>query len=133
MSLEQALAENTAAMRDLIAVWSKLTANATAIDAKGSTDVAAAGVPVNAKGTGKAETKKADAPAPAPEKAEAPALDYDKDVKPLIVKLGATADRETVMGVLAKFKVSKGSELKPEQLADAKAALTEAIETAAVA
>ena len=49
MSLEQALADNTAAIKALTVAWSKLTANAAAIDAlPAGTKVEAAGKPVNA-------------------------------------------------------------------------------------
>ena len=81
----------------------------------------------------------AQAPAAAPSAPEAPAastassgepasLDYDRDVKPLIVKLAASKGRDSVVAVLGKFGVAKGTELAAEQLADAKAALTAALE-----
>lgn len=61
---------------------------------------------------------------------EAPAadIDYERDVKPLVIKVGAVKGRDTVLAVLGKFGASKGTELKPAQLADAKAALEAALE-----
>lgn len=54
------------------------------------------------------------------------ALDYEKDIKPLIVKLGAVKGRDAVMEVFKALGVDKGPSLKPAQYADAKAALVAA-------
>lgn len=81
------------------------------------------------------ETKPAAAEASAPaapaastaSSSEPATLDYDRDVKPLIIKLGSVKNRETVLAVLGTFGVSKGTELAAGQLADAKAALEAAL------
>lgn len=69
------------------------------------------------------------APAASPASSTEPAasLDYEKDVKPLVVKLGATKGREAVLAVFEKLGVAKGPELKPEQLAAAAEAFNAAL------
>lgn len=54
-------------------------------------------------------------------------LDYEKDIKPLIIKVGAVKGRDTVTSVMSALGVAKGPELKPAQFADAKAALEAAL------
>jgi len=74
-----------------------------------------------------APAKTASAPLPAAESAAAPApastaatdepLTYDKDVKPLILKISTTKSRDVLVAALGKFNVARGPELKPEQYA----------------
>lgn len=133
MSLEQALAENTAAMKELIAVWGKLNAQAKAVDkTSADTPVTAAGKTVVAK------PEKAVAEKPAPEvkkevaKAEtaaAPVADY-APVGTAITAFAAANGREATLAKLAEFGVSSGKALKPEQYADVLAAFTSEEEVA---
>jgi len=75
--------------------------------------------------------KPAAAAAPkAPAKPATP--DFKEEVAPLILKL-AEKGREKVMAVFSTFGVAKGSELKPEQYAEAIAALNTAITAAEAA
>lgn len=123
MSLEQALAANTAAIQELIAVWSKLNAQAKAVDkmpAEGT--VTAAGKPVKA-----APEKAAEKPAEAPKaeaKAPAPAAADYAPVGAAITSYAAAKGREATLAKLAPFGVKSGKELKPEQYADVLAAFT---------
>ncbi len=135
MSIEQALAENTAAIKELVAVWGKLTAQAASVKAKvdaGETGViAAAGTPVAEVKPAAAEKPKAEKPKaePKPEpkaepKAEAaPALDYAK-VGAAITAFAAANGRDATLAKLGEFGVTSGKALKPEQYADALAAFT---------
>ena len=109
MSLELALAENTAAMRQLIELL------------KVSTPIEA---PKPAKKAKKepepAEAPKAAEPAPkaAEPKAEASkAFDF-KTLADTTARLAAK-DRKRAIDILAGFGVKRASELKPEQFADA--------------
>ena len=139
MSIEQALAENTAAIKELIAVWGKLTSQAASVKAKvdaGETSViAAGGAPVAEVKPAAAEKPKA-TPKPAAEakkeepKAEAaPALDYAK-VGAAITAFAAANGRDVTLAKLAEFGVKSGKELKPEQYADVLAAFTATEEVA---
>lgn len=95
--LEEAIKENTATMKQLIAA---LTAGAIAA------------VP------GKPAPKAADKP-PAPAGAAtggtSAALDYEKDVKPLALRVAKEKGRETLVKMLEGFKVAQANLLKPEQ------------------
>ena len=113
MSLETAIAENTAAIRELIAKLS-------------------AGPAIPQAASSPADTKVADAPkaekaAKAPEAVEEKPISYDT-VKQLITNLVAAKGKEIAVKTLASLGVSKGPELKPEQYKDAVAALTKALE-----
>jgi hypothetical protein len=50
-------------------------------------------------------------------------LDYEKDVKPLVIKAGGVKGRDAVLALFGTFGVTKGPELKADQLAPAKAQL----------
>lgn len=96
--LEEAIKENTATMKQLIAA---LTAGAIAA------------VP------GKPAPKAADKP-PAPAAqgqgaAAGSALDYEKDVKPLALRVAKEKGREKLVEILGVFKVAQANLLKPEQ------------------
>lgn len=41
-------------------------------------------------------------------------IDYERDVKPLILKVGGTKGRDAALGLLAEFEVKGGTELKPD-------------------
>ena len=126
MSLEQALAENTAAIQALIAV---LTAQASSAHVASSpapapAPVAAAKKPAKAAASAPAAT---DAPAaaeaspttqPAAASAAAPAaLTYEDHVKPKLTQALASLGREKVVSILGDFGVGRGTELTPDQFA----------------
>lgn len=114
MSLEQAILEHAAAIRELAAVF------------------AGAGFPI-ARATkapddkpAAADKPKADKPAPETKKAEekkAPVvddvkqLDYDKDVAPALTGYMKANGRQAGIDLMAKFGAKKGSEIKPEDYA----------------
>lgn len=109
MSIETLLADNTAAIRELIA-----TIKAQAY-AEASQPAAPKAPPVAAKPT----------PAPAPvveDTPEAHATPADPEtlvtideVKAAVLKLAATKGREAAVAVLLSFGAAKAPELKPEQ------------------
>lgn len=55
------------------------------------------------------------------------ALSYATDVKPLVIKVGATKGRETVLAILGTFKAAKGDEVGADDLPAFKAALEDAL------
>ena len=138
MSLEQviaeqtaALVENTAAIVKLTEAWLKLSTKANAInahaDAGGTGVVTAGGAPVaevkadKPKATNpKAEPKPEAKPEP---KAEAPVADY-APVGAAITAFAAANGREATLAKLEAFGVTSGKNLKPEQYADVLAAFT---------
>ena len=132
MSLEQALAENTAAIKELIAVWGKLNAQAKTIDkAPADTVVKAAGKPVEAKVEKAAEAPKAEVKKEEPKaEAAAPVADY-APVGAAITAFAAANGREPTLAKLAAFGVTSGKALKPEQYADVLAAFTSTVEEVA--
>lgn len=115
MSLEEALAENTAALKALTAALAKGGATVGSVPAKA---VAPAAKPaVAAKPAAKLVAKPA-AKAAAEEEAEG--ITYEKDVRPLILELGKAGKRESIASVLANFGVEKGPELTEEQWEEAR-------------
>lgn len=141
MSLEQALADNTAAIRELVAVWSKLSATAGKIDAvkqPGDT-ITAGGTPVatvkadKPKAESKPEVKKetAEAPKPvaessAPATTDAPAassVDYPTLQKAVFALAGKS--REAAAAVAASFGVKTFKELDAEKWGEALGAVQE--------
>lgn len=130
MSLEAAIAANTAAIQELTAVWAKLNAQAVSIDKGAKTDgVVAAGKPVKA-----AAAANVAAATPAPETAKPtstaspaastkPAADY-APVGQAITAYAAANGRDATLEKLAAFNVKSGKELKPEQYADVLAAFS---------
>jgi hypothetical protein len=134
MSLEQALADNTAAINNLIAVWSKLnaTANHVAAVAQPGDTLTAAGKPV-AEVKPKAESKKVEAPKPesaaAPSTQEAPAAQTASSPEPtesadagvtyaqareLVLKLAAT-NRDAIKAINTKHGIAKLSALLKDE------------------
>lgn len=123
MSLELAIQENTNALRDLIARLS--TTSATAINMTGAEYVAK----IDATVTDKVEAKKPATTQTAPETkaattapaAESPsepvaAIDYTKDVKPLLLKVSTSKGRDALVALLTKFGVAKGDQLPADKL-----------------
>lgn len=141
MSLEQALADNTAAINALIGVWSKLNAQAKAIDSTATGDkIVAAGKPVAAKPEKavakqepKAEVAADPKPAAEPSTPEAPAastassseaspsVDYPVLQKAVFALAGKS--RDAAAAVAAGFGVKTFKELPADQWADALAAV----------
>lgn len=110
MSLEAALQENTQVVRELIA---RLTAagvmSPTAQTMSGAELVVK--IDTDAKDAAKNETVEA--------------IDYEKQVRPLLVKVSTTKGRDALVALLAKFDVTKGDQLKPGQFGKVMAAATE--------
>lgn len=131
MSLEAVIQENTNTMRDLIAVWSKLNAQAKAIDKSDAVDT---GTPVEAKPEKAAKAKaepKVEAPVeqaaqPEPAAADAPAIAI-ADVNAAIIALAKAKGRDAAVAVLGTFGVAKAPELKVDQYADVVAATKKAM------
>lgn len=124
MSLEAALAANTAAITALTEVWGKLASMGKVIDRKvgsGEQTKTTAGnleIPL-----AKVETKKSSpapvevAPAaPTEEVATATEITYDVVAKATLAKM--KTDRAAVLAAVAKFGAKNAKELKPEQYAD---------------
>ena len=128
MSLEATIAENTAAIRELIAAIANgiptTAAQVAAVAAEApKKEKGKATVPANGASSTSAETSPATGAAaqtPAAESAPtAPAaasVTYD-EVKAAILKLSQAKGREQVVAALTEFGVAKGPELKPEQFA----------------
>ena len=117
MSIEQALAENTAALHALTAVLAKLGIAPPAQLARPAQDAA----PAAKAEKPKPAAKPAPAPAPAPAAATKPApaaLDY-APVGAAITAYAAANGREAAVAKLALLGVKSGKELKPDQYADA--------------
>lgn len=137
MSLEAVIQENTNTMRELIAVWSKLNAQAKAIDKSDKIDtVTAAGAPVEAKPEKVAKVEKAPkaepkVEAPAEQAAEQPAADVPAiaiaDVNAAIIGLAKAKGRDAAVAVLKEFGVAKAPELKADQYAAVVAAAKKAM------
>ena len=138
MSLEVALAENTAAMRELISVWTKLSSTGKTItknvEAGEQTSVTAGNLEIplaQGRVAEKAEAKKPAATpaaavtatptpaavAPSTPAAESPSeITYDQVSKAITEKV--KTNRDHVVATLAKFGAKKGTELKAEQYAE---------------
>lgn len=129
MSLEQALAENTAVMKELVAAWKALTANAAAC--KTADTVKAGGVkvlekaadpkpaptptaPVTATPVSVVETAQAEAVAESP--SDAPTVVEMKDLS-AAVTAAATRNRDGLVALLGKHKVKRASEVPQDQWA----------------
>ena len=142
MSLEAVIQENTNTMRELIAVWSKLNAQAKAIDKSEKVDtVTAAGTPVEAKPEKAAKVEKVAKVEKAEAKPEAPieqpAAQAESagdaptiaiaDVNAAIIGLAKTKGRDAAVAVLKEFGVAKAPELKADQYAAVVAAAKKAM------
>jgi hypothetical protein len=134
MSLEQALADNTAAVKELIGVWSKLVLQGKSVNAQvdaGEVTTVTAGnvkIPVAApKPAAAAEpvasAVKESAPATASSPVVTPApTDSPAEIPYEVVSKAITdmvkADRAKVVATLAQFSVAKGTQLTADQYAD---------------
>lgn len=136
MSLEATIAENTAALRELIATI-KAGVPTTAAQVAAVVEQAAdkltetAKAPEAAKPTTKPKTP-APAPAPktepaAPADAAAPAPTY-QDAAAAVTNLAKVKGRDAAVAVLTKFGAAKLPDVTPEQFADVIAACKEAAE-----
>jgi hypothetical protein len=119
MSLEVAIQENTAALRELIARLG--TGSATAVTMTGKDYVESIDKKVGTTAAPKETTK----PAETKQDTEAAAIDYVNDVKPLLVKVSTTKGREALISLLAKFGVDKGDKLPAEKLPEVVATVNE--------
>lgn len=99
MSLEVLIAENTAAMKALTIA------------------LASHHIPATAGAAPAPAPKNPPAQPPQP-KAQGGALDYDKDVKPLTLRVAKEKSREKVVEILSKFGVANANLLKAEQYGD---------------
>ena len=117
MSLEAAIAENTAALREVVALITRLGAM------PGPDVVTPAAVPANAK-----PAAKPPAPTPAAEAeiASAPEATYD-DVKRAIIEVSKAKGRDAAVALLAEFGATKAPDLKPEQYAALRARAAEVL------
>lgn len=75
-----------------------------------------------------AQSASAASPASSPKPAESPAkgdtpLDYEKDVKPIVIKVGAAGKRDALVDLLKKFGVAKAPEVPADKLPAFKAEL----------
>lgn len=120
MSLESAIRENTAALEALTAALSTPGLRPQPVDNAPGQD----NPPPEALAAYRDhEATKKD---PSPTKNEQAKLDYDKDVKPYVLRLAAQS-RDALRAILDGIGVEKGSQVKPEALpeflAQVKAAL----------
>jgi len=129
MSLELAIKENTAAVQMLAELMTKLTSGAMQVATRttGSADTAQvkAETKTEAKTTkveSKAESKPAAAATAKPESSTEP-VTYE-DVKKAILAFQQANGREATLATLKEFGAAKGTDLKPEQFAEALAKFT---------
>jgi len=137
MSLENAIIENTAAIRELVAaILTSANSNREfASAAARAVPLAEVGKEEKKPSTAKeaidqataaakaaAEKKKAEAAAAAAKKDEktddAKPLDYEKDVKPELVKFAQAKGKPALAELLKGFGVAKGDQLKGDQFAE---------------
>lgn len=122
MSLEAALAENTAAVNALRAQL----AGGAPTPVKGSVTETLDRVEKNvAAATKPAATPKAGKPPAAPKPTETEGPTYDQ-VKEKALALAQTKGRDALVAINAEFKVKNAQELKPEKYAEYLAAIAEA-------
>lgn len=109
MTLEAAIQENTAALRELIGILANST-------------------PAPAKAAKKKEPEAPQQPEPRPAPTAAPsaAVTYD-DAKRAILKLSAEKGRDAAVAILGKHGAAKLQDVKPEHYADVLREATEAL------
>ena len=137
MSLEVAIQENTAAVKELIGVWSRLLAQGKVVNQaveNGATVVHAGTALVDVSESEAAQAKKSEKPAPIPA-APATATPTPSEAAPAATATESPSEltyeqvsaainakvkvsREAVVAALAKFGAKKGTELKKEQWAN---------------
>lgn len=119
--LENAIAENTAAIKALTAVWQALVdqgAKAASAASAGDTTTAGGKVVKPGKAATSADTTPASTASSSKEKESPPALEYPT-VQKAIVALAAKHGREAALATLKPFGVTSGKDLKAEQWAEA--------------
>lgn len=104
MSLEASIAELNSNIKVLIGVLNK--AGHTQPVTTDSPAIASAPATPTPEKTEPSKTAQAAAPA---------ALDYTKDVQPLVLRVSSTKGRDTAVAVLAKLGLKSAKEAKPEQ------------------
>ena len=127
MSLEQAIRENTEAVRELIAALG--STNSVFAPAANEAVAQPAPAPAPAPKAAPAKAKPAPAPkaeepvvpAPAPAPAAEPAIPYT-DVATAVTDLAKAKGRQAAVDLLASFDVARATELKAEQYASVIAA-----------
>jgi len=117
MSLELAIAENTAALKELIAAITSrpgtLHTNAADFVANHNKPVAEeTKVKADTAPETKAEVKKTEAAT----QEQAAAVDYNKDVKPKLISLAQSKGKEALVSLLGKYNVTKGDQLAADAL-----------------
>ena len=125
MSLEQAIRENTEAVRELIAALGSTNS----VFAPAANEAVAQPAPAPAPKAAPAKAKPAPAPkaeepvvpAPAPAPAAEPAIPYT-DVATAVTDLAKAKGRQAAVDLLASFDVARATELKAEQYASVIAA-----------
>lgn len=125
MSLEQAIRENTEAVRELIAALGSTNSVSApaASEAVAQPAPAPKAAPAKAKPAPapKAEEPVVPAPAPAPAPAAEPAIPYT-DVATAVTDLAKAKGRQAAVDLLASFDVARATELRAEQYASVIAA-----------
>jgi hypothetical protein len=115
MSLETALADNTAALRELHALLARVSIPAEAAPApKPQARSAAPTAPTSP--TVAADPPWVDAPATTAAASEPAAVTYD-DVKRAIIDVSKAKGYDGALAFLGEFDAKKGPDLKPEQFA----------------
>jgi hypothetical protein len=124
MSLESAVQENTEAIKALCLILAGAGDRlAKSADTPRGSTVAEAVKDAKAEIKAAADARGTKVIA-APEKSDTPpaAIDYEKDVKPLVLEKSKT-NRDGVIAALASFGAKKGGDLKPEDFAAFKSKL----------
>jgi len=125
MSIETALAENTAALRELHALLARISVPATEGPAPAPKTQARSAAPT-APTPPTVAAEPAAAPATKAEPSEPAALTYD-DVKRAIIEVSKAKGRDAAVALLAEFGATKGPDLQatPEKFAPFVARATE--------
>lgn len=113
MSLEQAITENTATMRELIDAISKSFAVLGQTPQKSGQLTQNMGQETAKTGQKTSETGKVN-PAPAPADTQTPSIPSEQEAIRCLMEL-AKKERTRAVAILAQFGVSKASELKEDQ------------------
>lgn len=136
--LEEAIKENTAAIRELIAAIAKgvpttaaqvaaVVAEAPKTEKAEKVVTKTETVPVEQDLAASKNAKQAEEALNGHANADTKGVSYD-DVKAVIIKVSGAKSRDDVVALLGKFGVAKGPDLKPAQYAEFVAAATELIE-----
>ena len=123
MSLEQAIRENTEAVRELIAALGSTNSvfAPAANEAVAQPAPAPKAAPAKAKPAPAPKAEEPVVPAPAPAPAAEPAIPYT-DVATAVTDLAKAKGRQAAVDLLASFDVARATELKAEQYASVIAA-----------